>query len=74
MTWNMISGSAMKIKVLLILCQIHFLEEVYKCKCCEESSDGGRIFSIFPVHVLRKLKRNEGVYSLTTMKNIKKGN
>lgn len=28
--WNIIFGSAMKMKVLLMLCQIHFLEEIYK--------------------------------------------
>lgn len=74
MAWNIIFGSAMKIKVLLMLCQIHFLEEIYKCKCSEESNERGRMFSLFPVHVLRKWKRNEGVYSLATRKNIMKGN
>lgn len=47
MAWNIISGSAMKIKVLLMLCQRHFLEEVYKYKCPEESNEGGRMFSGF---------------------------
>lgn len=74
MAWIIISGSAMKIKVLAMLCQIHFLEEVYKCKCSEESNEGGRMFSVFPVRVLRKWKRNGGVYSLTTWKNFMKGN
>jgi len=54
MAWIIISRSDMKMKMLLMLCQIHFLEEVYKCKCSEESNEGGRIFGVFLVYVLRK--------------------
>lgn len=59
MARNIISGSAMKIKVLLMLCQKHFLEEAYKYKCPEESSEGGRMFSVFPFLCFKEMKKKE---------------
>lgn len=41
-------------QVLLILCEMHCLEEVCKYKCSENSSERGRIFKVFPVRVLRE--------------------